>query len=510
MANSDSLYLLIKSLTKSEKRYFKAFSGRHKNNTEANNSVILFDAYEKLNIYDEKKLNESLNGTVVFENLKLNRFYLHRQIMKSLELFHAHMDTDVVLQSTIHQIKILFKKSLNHQALLVLKKAKKIATETAKHSYMVELIKLEYELRGTGGFSNTNSTPTSLSNELAAQNDMNKEASLYLSLQRQLIFLISKKGIIRSGKDKILFKEVMNNTLLRKKRAPVHSFWSAFYYHYSYALYYGVFNEHEQAYLHNSVLIKMINQHPDFNSTKVSQQNTIISNQFTLCSFLKKYDEAQQHVNTLFMLSTQRSALPASRLSAYYLQCKLHNITGDFLKAEKVAEKMIKELDGGGINYLPPTNRTAVYYEISKTYFSNEKYIKANAWLNKIFDEMFSSIEKSRHYGFKIYRLILYYEMQKNDLLEYELKSTYRLLLQQKKLYRFEEAILMFIRDAIKKIKTKKELTNSFKKLRDKLMEISEDKFEANALIYFDFISWLESKIEDKPFAEIVMRNARA
>ena len=44
--------------------------------------------------------------------------------------------------------------------------------------------------------------------------------------------------------------------------------------------------------------------------------------------------------------------------------------------------------------------------------------------------------------------------------------------------------------------------------MKAELEEISKDPFEKKALEYFDFISWLESKITGQPFANIVRAKA--
>jgi len=70
--------------------------------------------------------------------------------------------------------------------------------------------------------------------------------------------------------------------------------------------------------------------------------------------------------------------------------------------------------------------------------------------------------------------------------------------------------VLSFIREKLPKVITQKELILAFRELKEELEEIIKDSFERKALEYFDFISWLESKIENCPFAEIVKEKANA
>src|SRR5439155_27309205 len=106
-----------------------------------------------------------------------------------------------------------------------------------------------------------------------------------------------------------------------------------------------------------------------------------------------------------------------------------------------------------------------------------------------------------------ILNLIVHYELGNEDILPYIVKSTYRFLYNRNRLYKFENSVLGFIAKKLPHITTGQEITEAFKKLKAELQEITKDPFEKRALEYFDFISWLESKIENRPFAEIVREN---
>lgn len=100
--------------------------------------------------------------------------------------------------------------------------------------------------------------------------------------------------------------------------------------------------------------------------------------------------------------------------------------------------------------------------------------------------------------------LIIHYELENYDMLPYYSRSVYRQLLKRNKLFNYEKAILDFIRKKIYDKNNKEEYLEKFRELREKLIEISKDTNENKALDYFDVISWLESKLENKTFAEII------
>ena len=56
--------------------------------------------------------------------------------------------------------------------------------------------------------------------------------------------------------------------------------------------------------------------------------------------------------------------------------------------------------------------------------------------------------------------------------------------------------------------KTKK-IIEAFKKLKTEIENITKNPFEKQAIDYFDFISWIESKIENRSFAEIVKEKVK-
>jgi hypothetical protein len=67
-----------------------------------------------------------------------------------------------------------------------------------------------------------------------------------------------------------------------------------------------------------------------------------------------------------------------------------------------------------------------------------------------------------------------------------------------------------FIRRKIPRINSRKDLNKAFIELRHDLLLLKKDAYEAGAFNYFDFISWLESKIQRRSFAEIVQEKSKS
>jgi hypothetical protein len=48
------------------------------------------------------------------------------------------------------------------------------------------------------------------------------------------------------------------------------------------------------------------------------------------------------------------------------------------------------------------------------------------------------------------------------------------------------------------------EIKNEFKKIHTRLKKYEHHPYEKRAFLYLDILSWLESKIENKPISEII------
>ena len=70
-------------------------------------------------------------------------------------------------------------------------------------------------------------------------------------------------------------------------------------------------------------------------------------------------------------------------------------------------------------------------------------------------------------------------------------------------LYKFEELAMDFI-SKLPKVKHYDEFISMLKDLRVKLKKLSKDPYEKKAFELFDLVAWIDSKLEGRPYAEIV------
>ena len=107
----------------------------------------------------------------------------------------------------------------------------------------------------------------------------------------------------------------------------------------------------------------------------------------------------------------------------------------------------------------------------------------------------------------RILNLIIHFEIGNTLLLESLLRSTYRFLSKRNRLYGFEKSVLGPLSKNQGELRTAKEMREAFVELKKEFENLSQNPSENAMLRYFNFTAWLESKIENKTFAEAVRKS---
>ena len=148
------------------------------------------------------------------------------------------------------------------------------------------------------------------------------------------------------------------------------------------------------------------------------------------------------------------------------------------------------------------------YYKIACLYFGSENYTKCIEYLSKIINAKSLKTRQDLMCFSRLLNLIAHYEAAKDYHLESLLKSTYKFLLKVDDLHEVQKEMINFVQE-LKNIYPH-ELKGAFKRLYKKLKVYEDDPYERRAFLYLDVLSWLESKIQDRPVAEVIKEKAKA
>src|SRR5580698_9612498 len=126
MKKRDALFSLIKSMTKSEKRYFTISMMGFQPNREKY-YLSLFNAIDAQDVYDEQAIKKKFKHIPHFKHLPRIKMYLFEQVLKSLRNFHDKSSCEMKLNNYLSEIEILFRKKLIPECTEWSRKAKEYA-----------------------------------------------------------------------------------------------------------------------------------------------------------------------------------------------------------------------------------------------------------------------------------------------------------------------------------------------------------------------------------------------
>lgn len=128
---ADDLFLLIKSLDKNEKGYFKKFAARYGSKQGGNDYLKLFDLIDSQDSYNEEAVKKYFAKAGKKVNLSLQKSYLQQQIMQALRNYHSGSSAAMTTYEMLMNMEILHNKGLDNQLNKEIKQAKKV-TRTDK------------------------------------------------------------------------------------------------------------------------------------------------------------------------------------------------------------------------------------------------------------------------------------------------------------------------------------------------------------------------------------------
>ena len=171
-----------------------------------------------------------------------------------------------------------------------------------------------------------------------------------------------------------------------------------------------------------------------------------------------------------------------------------------FTRIKPRLEQIIPQLD--------KHSRLIMYYKIACLYFGDGKFNESIRWLHRIINTEEENIREDVHSFARIINLICHFELGHVDVIPYYLRSTYRYLSKKDDLQQFQQYILGFIKQLEEKM-TSMTLINQFRGLRNDLLTLVDSPYEKRAFIYFDIISWLESKIHERTVSSVIKEKAK-
>lgn len=504
---TDSLFQLIKSLTASEKGYFKKFAEKHTIGKK-NNYLKLFDAIDKQGVYDEQEL---LLKEKYIKQLPYLKNYLQDLILKSLNVYHAESALDIQLRNALNQAQIFYKKGLYDECYKYLNKIKRLGYESEKFLMVLEAIRLERMLFNNSLFSNEKTVLKTLFEEEQSVINILDNISRYNELTFRFMEMYTTIGIIRTEEQLKSAEAIIQHPLMKTEKAALSLNAKGFYYQ-IYFLYYTFLNNPPAIYEYAKKYLELTESHPallvdDINKLVVALNNFGLSQ-----LHLKKFQECAVTIAKLRAVAKnfpeQMDETMAAKIfsCSYRLECNIYYNEGTFDKGVQIVDKLLEGIEkyAGKLNSV---TELILYSYICYFYFGVGEYKKALLWINKVLSHPEQILREDIQLYTRILNLMTHYELRNELLLKHIIRATYRFMLTKKKSFKVENIFLAYLRE-LSRVKTRQQTIESFKLLKEELLAVCDDPLEKNALEYFYFIPWIDSKIQNRIFAELVKEKA--
>lgn len=502
--HSRKLYDLIQSMTRAEKKTFTQLA-RANSKAKEPKYLLLFKAIDQQEEFDgdklEKRMLKFVKTITGFTQMKAE---LYQRVLDCLRYHSANKkaSVDVRLKLMMLDIRELYKRGLYGQAMDVLIKMKELAYQYERYYQIPEIFKWQKQLIiKTERFIEAMLEKTYV-DEKKVMEKMERIAA-YWNVNYQLVALNRVEGFITQEK-KLAKLDALIKTSILKDPVDKTSNESQILYHFSYALYYNLIGDFGEFYIHNKELINIMEENPHIIEDKAGYYINAIKNLVLSYIDRKDYKNAFLYLEKMVKVKTINPQYK-QKVSLKYnvLKMILFTTIGSFQKAIDLAEKEIPELLTEEDKLAEFELKTLCAY----AYFGIGNYSKTIDYLNEALSSKYLGTRKDLQAFVRIFLLLTHYELNNKIYLEDAVRSTHRFLNKQERLSKFERIVLKFIKK-IPTIYTRRDLHNIFKGVKSDLMTLPNDPSENLFLKYFDFIAWLDSKIERKDFLTVIKSKA--
>ena len=213
----------------------------------------------------------------------------------------------------------------------------------------------------------------------------------------------------------------------------------------------------------------------------------------------KKYDELEIILQKIRAVPTGSTQVQKFRYeSLYTLELNYHILMHNYERAYALIPEIEQEDRRWG-DKIRIHHRLTLLYNVMVMCITVGDYRQALVYANRFLDER--PVLPQLYSFTKIISIIIHSELNNLDILDATIRSAYRHLKKQGHLFRVEEIILKYLR-RLGGVTDRRTLHELLVQIRSELQEATADHGEARALEMFDFILWIDAKLQDKTISE--------
>ncbi|MBL7964420.1 MAG: hypothetical protein JNM31_11335 [Flavobacteriales bacterium] len=509
MKPSTELHDLIKSLTKSEKRFFKLHSALQSGDK---NYLKIFDALDKQPEYNEEEIKAEFAKETFIRHFPSEKNHLYRLILKALRAYHAESSISGLLKQEIKNIEILYEKALYKECNKLLVRAKRMARENEKFYYLFELLNWEKtlleEAYESGEFSKDLDALIEEEREVLGKL---QNLAQYHILYSKINYVFRSGGYVRTPEEHVLVEEIAGHPLITGKntalshRAATICFYTQGFCQWAKRDWATSLKKFERV---REILDANQPLKVDLSRRYLRTLHYIINSQIELGDFkgaranIQALRE-QQGKPGFTGLDTDLQVFTAG----YYSELRMLDRMGEHKQAVALADPILTGMEQRA-GHLHKEHELEFWWALACVHFGAGEVNRSLFWLNKVLNDTEPTLRQDIFSYARLVNLVVHFELGNYDLLEYILRSTQRFLIKRHGPHEIETALIEHIRK-LARAQAPHARRELFKSLQHRLAELVHDPAESIVLKYFDFMSWVNASVEGIPFSEAVQASLK-
>ena len=509
-SKKEPLFVLVKSLTKAEKRHFRL---AYEKNDPGKTALFmqLFDALDKADAYEEDKIFMQI--TQVKKQHRSNlKAHLYDHLLESLRGLDRQKDSRMYIRQLVDYAQVLYNKGLYQQALKLLAKGKTLATTHQEMELKMQILEFEKLIEARHITRSIENRAERLSEE--SRNCIRQLVRLsHLSnLALNLYGMYLKMGHVRNEKEALMLRTFFENNLPNQQAdyfaiQVEMTFYEKVNLYQAHSWYAYILQDFLLFYRYTQKWVDLFDTYPLQKKNDPSLYLKALNNLLTAHFFNRNYDKFCTSLAQLeaFWQQEEKHFNENTRTLAfvhtYTAKINKHFLEGTFSQGLALVPELTRQLQLHS-RQLDQHRILVFYYKIACLYFGSGDNNHAIIYLNKIINLKIGNLRSDIQCFARILHLIAHYELKNYDLTEYLLKSVYHFLAKNQDLSAVVGEILKFL----KKFNHigLRGLRPAFIELKDRLEDIAKNPYERRFFLYLDVISWLESKINRRPVQDVI------
>lgn len=504
MTPSDDLFVLIKSLSKSEKRFFRLFAAKQSLG-DASDYLHLFDILDGMSTYDDNRLRLLVDERTA-RHLSQSKYYLYNTILRALSRFHAGSEVEFQIQELMQGARMLYDKRLFDQCRKVLHRAKKLALANDRDLYVLKILVEEYRLAILESHpTKTDERIDEIFEEMIRLSDRLASRNRYWRVQAKMYRLRTEIGDGRDERLRSKARQLLDDPVMADGESITDPTTKLFYL-FAFDHYYDAVQDDEQTYEYRKKIVEFIESEPSLLGRTAERYIPALYNLCLTAIQARRFDYFAHEFAKLegAVADLRRRRQSFNDMHVRMLVPRMHIERGEFAAAKNCLDEMREEFttSRGGLR-----RGFGVYFEYLWAYvcFGVGDFVGALEWTNTIIGRRQVESHEELHCYARILNLLVHYELGNLIELDSYLASTVRFLTKHQRMQEFEELAV----DLVRRLCTAPDQDRITAVLTKSVERLKDEKFHHRNFTYIDLLSWVQAKLEGKSFLDVVYRNRR-